>query len=257
MRKRILTLLLALAMTVGLLPAAAFAAEEDHNHDDVTFIEWTNTGTLPTAPGNYYLTTGVTLTDTWDVPPNADIKLCLNGHTITQTNTSARVVTVNGSLTVYDCIGDGEITGGNVNNSIGGGVYVAGRASFTMNGGSITGNQAADGYSNANGGGVAVEDGAVFIMNGGEISGNTAQNGGGVFVGGYASLETPGGTFNMNGGEISGNFAESYSGGGVAFYDTTGGPVVISLSGRCRIIDNTCNYSGGEIETDLDLGGGR
>lgn len=166
MRKRILTLLLALAMTVGLLPAAAFAAEEDHNHDDVTFIEWTNTGTLPTASGNYYLTTGVTLTDTWTVPANADIKLCLNGHTITQTNTSARVVTVNGSLTVYDCVGDGEITGGNVNNSIGGGVYVAGHASFTMNGGSITGNQAADGYSNANGGGVAVEDGAVFIMNG-------------------------------------------------------------------------------------------
>ena len=85
----------------------------------------------------------------------------------------------------------------------GGGVYVYG-GTFTMSGGTISGNTGGNG-----GGGVYVSSGT-FTMNGGEISGNTARmdvappisgntagEGGGVYV--Y------GGTFIPNGGTVSGN----------------------------------------------------
>jgi hypothetical protein len=72
--------------------------------------------------------------------------------------------------------------------------------SFTMNGGTISGNTASIG------GGVRIGNGS-FEMNSGTISGNTATYGGGV--------DANGGNFTMNGGTISGNTAIR-SGGGVS-----------------------------------------
>jgi hypothetical protein len=91
----------------------------------------------------------------------------------------------------------------------GGGGGVASWGTFTMNGGIISGNTATEG------GGVYVVGAGKFTMTGGIISGNTASNGGGVCVdyrlgsGGSGS-----GTFTMRGGTITGNIA-SESGGGV------------------------------------------
>ena len=89
---------------------------------------------------------------------------------------------------------------------------------FTMNGGTISGNRA--GYD---GGGVYVEDGCTFTMNGGTISGNTANNDGG---GVYANW---GATVNLNGGTITGNTASNVygRGGGVML---KGGMVTVSGS---------------------------
>jgi len=83
----------------------------------------------------------------------------------------------------------------------GGGVYVGERGTFTMQGGTISGNTARKGYQAdsiilGSGGGVCV-GGGIFTMEGGTISGNTAQlSGGGVDVGG---------TFTKTGGTIHGD----------------------------------------------------
>ncbi len=97
------------------------------------------------------------------------------------------------------------MTGGEIRNNTsnqGGGVYNAG--SFTMSGGSITGNAAPP----ACGGVYNTGD---FTLDGGAISGNTAEQSGG--VGNY-------GKFLMTGGEITGNTAQDETGGGVENYKT-------------------------------------
>ena len=102
--------------------------------------------------------------------------------------------------------------------SEGAGVYVDGfgqsaGSSFTMNGGTISGNDSTD-----LGGGVYLWSGS-FTMNGGEISGNTADYGAGVYMVEVSGLvnkvmtKYPA-TFTMNGGTIKGNTARE-SGGGV------------------------------------------
>ena len=95
----------------------------------------------------------------------------------------------------------------------GGGVYVGG--SFTMSGGTITGNSADYGGFTGSlspscyalGGGVYVAEGASFTMsNNAAISGNTAESarasGGGVYV--YSS-QSSSGMFTMLGGTVNGN----------------------------------------------------
>jgi len=120
----------------------------------------------------------------------------LHGHS--QNNSALIVVDggtfiMNAKTSITGNAGGGERWGGG-----GGGVDV-GRGTFTMNGGSISGNTASSGA------GVHVGNGT-FTMNGGTVSGNTADNGGGVYVNS--------GTFTKTGGVIVGNAAKS-SGGGV------------------------------------------
>jgi len=95
--------------------------------------------------------------------------------------------------------------------SLGGGVYVNGTGTFTMNDGKISGNSAGGGGSG--GGGVCVD--SVFIMKGGEISGNTASGGGGVCVDGRMGVPGTGSpygaTFRMSGGVIFGSNVPSTS----------------------------------------------
>ena len=85
-------------------------------------------------------------------------------------------------------------------NCSGGGVYI-GEGTFTMNSGSIYNNKAP-----TNGGGVCSN--GMFNMNGGNIYGNTATNGAGVYM--YGSKKC----FTMNDGNIYGNTA-TQNGGGV------------------------------------------
>jgi hypothetical protein len=124
--------------------------------------------------------------------------------------------------------------------SYGGGV-VAG--SFTISGGTISGNTAKNG-----GGGVAT--GGTFTMTGGTISGNTVTAlGGGVFV--------DAGTFTMEGGTISGNTASS--GGGVfvetfATFTMNGGTISgnTAVSGGGVYPVGTFTKTGGTIYGDND-----
>jgi hypothetical protein len=146
--------------------------------------------------------------------------------------------TVNSSRTIYGAavsiasggtftMNGGTISGNTViwasNYSQGGGV--GGSGIFIMNGGNIRNNSAyistlvydIGGQARAYGGGVCMRGGS-FTMNGGTISGNSAIS---VAPSGSASLSFGGGVyaenFTMNGGTISGNSASSTNafGGGV------------------------------------------
>jgi hypothetical protein len=138
--------------------------------------------------------------------------------------------------------------------SCGGGVYVAGNGTFTMNGGEITGNMALTDYSSSLysfGGGVYVAGYGTFTMNGGEITGNTASSysyslsdGGGVYVAEY-------GTFTMSGGKITNNtayasgFSQSYGGGVYVAGNFTmdGGEITENTASDSSSINST--YGGG------------
>lgn len=140
--------------------------------------------------GNYYLMNSVTRTDqsTWYCDNN--VNLCLNGHSITAAHDSYAIMVRNGAnFTLTDCKeNSGTITHGS--GKMGSGVMVNNGCSFTMYGGTICGNTAAD-----SGSGVIVNGGSRFTMHGGAITGNNTT--GDVSCGGVYVIST--GTFTVSG----------------------------------------------------------
>ncbi len=169
--------------------------------------------------GYYYLTDNVSLTESWT--PQNNVVLCLNGKTITMNADDKAVIEVesNNSFTLCDCKGEGKVTHGTkpdgTNKYSGSGVNVKG--TFTMYGGSISGNTADQGGGVYNRG--------TFNMNGGTITSNIANNGGGVY-------NDNAGRFTMSGGKINNN--TSNKGGGVYHTSTSS----FEMSGTAEIIDN-------------------
>ena len=202
MKKHLLACLLALVLaSLCMLPSQVQAAEETHDHC-VCGADHVDTGShpdsprkwkalkvdengevdLPTEGNSYYLTGDVVLDKTWVVQQNNSvIVLCLNGHRITMRGPGP-AIEVNGTsndsktyLTITDCKGTGKITHAGV--AKGSAVKVGEYGSFTMYGGTITGN-----HATGSGGGVYAD--GVFKMYGGAITDNSAvDNGGGVYVG--------------------------------------------------------------------------
>ena len=222
--------------------------------------------------GNYYLGSSITLdypiyiASHWGTAPaSKDVKLCLNGKTITANGDFSAIVCSSvvskTTFTLTDC----QQTAGTIThaaNKTGSGVllYSNGNGTrFNMYGGSLTHNTA------ERGGGVNIVangDGGIFNLYGGVISGNKADGaGGGVYMNGrnstftmYAGKITSntagkdgGGVssasakFIMNGGSITGNTAVTGGGVSVGCYSST---------------DFTMN--GGEIKNNMasDNGGG-
>ena len=240
----------------------------------VDFTAWDSNNSLPTSTGNYYLTKNVTLSA--GQPITGDVTLCLNGYKIE----AASGVTVNGTLTITDCIGSGSIvgvekklTGVNIQNTgtlnlyggtiknfekgvVNNGTFnmyggkltknsqgVSNQRTFNMHGGTITGNSEFDN-------GAGVYNSGSFTMSGGDITNNTTSQGSGKGYGGgvYNSSR-----FEMTGGTITGNTAKQY-GGGVYnnnHFEMTGG----------TIEQNTAkNYGGGGVysgSTSTYIYGGR
>lgn len=134
-----------------------------------------------TKAGNYYLMESVTRPEkTGPLFCNNNVKLCLNGHSITAAHDSYAIMVRNGAnFTLTDCgQKSGTITHGSGNK--GSGVMVNSGGSFTMYGGTICGNTAAD-----SGSGVIVNNGSSFTMYGGSITGNNTIGDvscGGVYV---------------------------------------------------------------------------
>ena len=257
MKKHLLVCLLALVLaSLCMLPSQVQAAETethddhcacgadhvsigDHTTDSSSWTKWTaltpdSNGHVkwPEGGNYYYLTDNVVLTETWKVPEtNAPIVLCLNGHNITMEG-SGPAIEVNGTstsrkryLTITDCEGTGKITrAANANDPV---VRVCGYGSFTMYGGTITGN-----HVNGSGGGVYVDGtNGSFTMYGGTITNNSATgNGGGVYVDGTNS------GFIMYGGTITNNSATG-NGGGV--YVGSGQQVYVYVGGNAQIAGNT------------------
>ena len=201
------------------------------------FTPWTDANELPTASGEYYLTTDVTLEKTWYIQyTNGNVRfvLCLNGHSIKLKNgESDNVINIgeNATLALCDCNGskadNGKITGSKAS-----GVNIAKKGAFVMYGGSISGN----------GTGVDVSKGSSkFNMYGGAIEGNTwhgVNNSGtfnmydGVIKGNdRCGVYNTKNTFNMYGGSIIDNKAEF---GGVYVENGT-----VNVSGDVTITGNT------------------
>ena len=181
----------------------------------------------------------------------------LSGGSITHNTTPG----YGGGVYVYGggtvTMGDGTIAE-NSATAHGGGVYVE-KGSFTMEGGSITGNAAGSsitGNAGSSGGGVYVKD--TFTLSGGIITGNRAYSGGGVHVYGDGTVTMESGSITDNivsdsgggvyvekggytkeGGNIAGNTAPG-SGGGVYVKDA------FTLSGG-SITGNAAESSGGGV----------
>jgi len=141
----------------------------------------------------------------------------MDGGHIDGNNSGSSGIVVGGHFTMNN----GLISGGCGSLSdFGSGVIVSSGASFVMNGGSITGNNAYEG------GGVYVRPHGEFTMNGGAISNNNAGLGGGVYV--QAT------NFIMNGGTISNNTASSgggvYHGWGAGKFTMSGGTISGNIS---------------------------
>ena len=139
---------------------------------------WAQLQAAMNAGGMIKLTHDITAENTdaaLEVPANTTVMLDLNGHTIDRALTSAvadgSVIINNGVLAIMDETGNGKIKGG-YNSGNGGGIVNNG--TFTLYGGKITGNHAAQGagvYNNV------ANDGALgFWMTGGLIDGNTASS---------------------------------------------------------------------------------
>lgn len=190
-----------------------------HQHDGITFDKWTSDNSLPTAAGNYVLTSDVTLSGTWTVP-EGETNLCLAGYTIRQSGSGSVILlnNANKKLTVYDDGTTGSITGGNTTGD-GGGVNIT-AGTFTLKGGNIEGNVA------SNGGGVSVSgQSSYFTMAGGTVR----YNAGYTYTGGV--LQIGSGKFTMTGGEIRYNVGKVYGGVGIADAQP-------SMSGNAVVKDN-------------------
>ena len=235
MKKKFLSILLALTMCLSLLPTMAWATEPDNawkalgqalnaetltEDEDVSGVfDVTVTNGVPTIK----LLTDIKADSGNTTLTVSGIKtLDLNGYVLDGNSKVGSVITVNSGaeLTLTDSNDDakhtgefadlpagGVITGGDAGNNNGGGVSIAVGGKFNMSGGNITGNTA---YY---GGGVYVDKSATFVMTGGMITGNTAYYGGGVYASSISGSES---TNILVGGTITGNTATE-NGGGVYF----------------------------------------
>ena len=90
--------------------AVTVTTDAVHEHDGFTFSKWTSTNSLPTS-GNYYLANNVAfgiMND--DVTLDGNLNLCLNGK-IADVYGSRIIVPSGKTLTIYDNVGGGKITG--------------------------------------------------------------------------------------------------------------------------------------------------
>lgn len=229
--------------------------------------EWTSTTSLPTTSGNYYLANDVTYPNSeWRILTDQDVKIFLNGKTITHAEGTSRFLvqdeSTHGTLSIYGDGTDGTITTNSGSESFAymdtgttnmyGGTITGFTQAFSLNGneyhmvyfnmygGTITGNQA------NNGGGVSVANGSEFRMYGGCIENNTATNGigGGVAVydhGVYGETK-----FIMTGGSIKNNTAAT-NGGGIYCKADNGD---FCIRGDVDISGNTAAGNGDDLYLD-------
>jgi hypothetical protein len=138
-----------------------------------------------------------------------------------------------------------ELRSGAISGNGGGGGVSVGSGSFTMSGGTISGNS---GY----GGGVSVDSGS-FTLSGGTISGNYKNGGGG-------GVQVINGSFTMSDGEISGNSSGGGNyGGGVSVtngsFTMSGGKISGNSYGGGVCVNGAFTMSGGTISGNTGMGG--
>jgi len=236
------------------------------DHSKEAWLPWNEADRLPTNSGNYYLTKNVSLHTAVSLKGEADVKLCLNGKTISvkeESEISSVYQLFDGAvLTISDCTAAagkaGKITGAERS-----AIWLeAGEAKLNLYAGIITGN-----HSTASGGAIRLNGDSTFNMYGGEISDNSGISAGALYVNnnsvvnvyggviknnaarnneeksagfGGAMLLVRGGELNLRGGSIVGNTAVS---GGAVY--ATGEAKVNAIGGK--LCENIAEVSGGAI----------
>lgn len=294
--KRLLAIPIAASLVMGLLPAPTLAADTSaHSHpicgaahadigdhtgacEAVAWTAWNGTDEITydadTKTAYVYLTSNATRNNHLVVKAGCTLYLCLNGNSLTSSvtsssDTNSEVINVdnNAKFILCDCKGSGTIT--HSSDAKGKGVRVGGSsntaATFSMYGGTISGNHADAQCWGSGGAGVEIQNGT-FKMYGGTISDNHEENtysnygGGGVcahssgtftMYGGIISdnqsvtdaggVTVVGGTMNIYGGTISNNKATN-DGGGI--WTNINGFII---SGNSVIENNTAGVDGGGL----------
>lgn len=272
--KRLLAIPIAASLVMGLLPAPTLAADTSaHSHpicgaahadigdhtgacEAVTWTAWNGTDKITYDANNtayVYLEKDATRESRLEVKAGYTLYLCLNGQKLESSLTSSasqgmsQVINVsNGAKFILcDCKGGGTIT--HSSGAKGKGVRVGGSdraaATFSMYGGTISGNHADDLRSGSGGAGVEVQNGT-FKMYGGTISDNHEENISSNYGGGGVCAHTSG-TFTMYGGIISDNQSVTDAGG----VTVVGGTMNI-YGGTIR--NNIAKFNGGGIWTKIN-----
>lgn len=271
--KRLLAIPIAASLVMGLLPAPTLAEDTTHSHpicgaahtnigdhtgtcDAVTWTAWNGTDEITydadTKTAYIYLEKDATRDDYLDIKAGYTLYLCLNGKKLISSSTGStayqmmsQVINVdnNAQFILCDCKDSGTIT--HSSGAKGKGVRVGGSsntaATFSMYGGTISGNHADAQCWGAGGAGVEVQNGT-FKMYGGTISDNYDENTGSYGGGGVCAHTS--GTFTMYGGIICNNHSVTDAGGVMVW----GGGAMNIDGGTIR--DNTADEAGGGIRTN-------
>ena len=274
MRKRLISMVLAVSMAVSIMPAPAFASgggqqpetvigqeiDQQNSSGDYSEVSSLNQLTYTNNECKVRLTKDIVMTGAVTVNNGNSLTIDLNGYTLTAAANSRAFFIQNGALTIEDSIGGGVIQGSGTVNGYGGAILMNGSDSnnaLTLAGGTIRGFTAKYGAGvsmgngtfrmtggairncsatggKADGGGVYVSGGS-FEMSDGTISAcNAANAGGGVYV--------ISGSFEMSGGSIED--CTAYEGAGVKVYPSSGKTASFSMTGG--EIQN-CNTNGVSI----------
>lgn len=240
--KRLLAIPIAASLVMGLLPAPTLAADTSaHSHpicgaahadigdhtgacEAVAWTAWNGTDEITydadTKTAYVYLTSNATRDNYLDIKAGYTLYLCLNGNSLTSSvtsssDTNSEVINVdnNAKFILCDCKGSGTIT--HSSDAKGKGVRVGGSsntaATFSMYGGTISGNHADAQCWGSGGAGVEIQNGT-FKMYGGTISDNHEENTYSNYGGGGVCAHSSG-TFTMYGGIISDNQSVTDAGG--------------------------------------------
>ena len=231
MKKRILSIILALCMVFCLVPTTALAATQ-------TAGSWSELQTLINQTNNLSVTLSSDISwggSSLTVPTGKTVTLDLNGKAI-DAKSNGTVLVVNGTLTIKNSgadlagpigVGAGPITGniknGKASDKEAGGILVADGGKLVMNSGWLTNCVDGSGKTSA-AGGIYVSKNAVFEMTGGIITGCVGSDL--LCAAGVVNY----GTFTMSGNATISGSKTGYNSDGVAIcnagiLDANGGTV--------------------------------
>lgn len=275
MKKRLISMVLAVSMAVSIMPAPAFASgggqqpetvigqeiDRQNSSGDYSEVSSLDQLTYTNNECKVRLTKDIVMTGAVTVNNGNRLTIDLNGHTLTALENDRAFRIQNGALTIEDSIGTGVIQGSGTVTSYGGNggaIWMSSSDSnnaLTLTGGTIRG------FTAKYGAGVYMGNGT-FHMTGGAIQNCSATDGnadgGGVYVFG-GSFEMSGGTIsacnatNAGGGVYvsSGSFEMSdgsiedctaHEGAGVKVYASSGETASFSMNGSGEI--KNCNTDG-------------
>lgn len=275
MKKRLISMVLAVSMAVSIMPAPAFASgggqqpetvigqeiDRQNSSEDYSEVSSLDNLTYTNNVCKIRLAADTVMTGSVTVNSGKSLTIDLNGHTLTAAANSKAFYIQGGALTIEDSIGTGVIQGSGTVTSYGGNggaIWMSSNGSnnvLTLTGGTIRG------FTAKYGAGVYMGDGT-FHMAGGAIQNCSATDGnadgGGVYVFGGSFEMSDGtisackannagggvyvssGSFKMSGGSIEN--CTAHEGAGVKVYPSSGKTASFSMNGSGEI--KNCNQNG-------------